>query len=193
MQKTLIAATIATLTSAFDLSVELPGENEGRPDLHIVYPDGETDSVRIDPNTYPAVFAWPEGSRRCGATMVSPRMALTAGHCIRDYEESSTNLDMQIQLTDGSDNYSTYNIVDIRTNERWWSGDFCSGMKWYSNDIAILVLDRDITPNGGSPIEGTHYVKPWVTEDDGSIVGEKFILAGWGWSGEVGIEGDDSD
>ena len=55
----------------------------------------------------------------------------------------------------------------------------------------MLVLDRDITPLGGA-IEGKHFLKPWVTEVDGSVVGETFILAGWGQSGEVGIEYDDT-
>lgn len=56
----------------------------------------------------------------------------------------------------------------------------------------MLILDRDITPANG-PVPGTHYYEPWVTSVDGSVVGETFILAGWGQSGEVGIERDDSD
>lgn len=191
MAKRLIAATIATLTTAFDLSVELPGENEGKPDLHIVYPDGETDSVRIDPNTYPAVFVWTlNETPMCGGTMVSPRMALTAASCLRDsrWRNDSDLKDLYVRLTDGSNNYSTYNIVDFRVDQRYFDTDdnygygSCVGNVKHSYDIAIIVLDRDITPNGGSPVEGTHYLKPWVTEDDGSIVGEKFILAGWGES-----------
>ena len=68
-------------------------------------------------------------------------------------------------------------------------------MNRYSADVAILILDRDITPNGAgvAPTEGVHYLKPWETTADGSVVGEKFILAGWGQSGEVGTEYDDSD
>ena len=69
-------------------------------------------------------------------------------------------------------------------------------MDRYSADIAILILDRNITPAGGIPVEGKHYLKPWQTtlvSGINSLQGEIFTLAGWGQSGEVGIEGDDSD
>ena len=56
-----------------------------------------------------------------------------------------------------------------------------------------MILDRDITPAGGAPVEGTHYLKPWETNPDVPLAGKKFILAGWGQSGEVGTEYDDSD
>ena len=100
---------------------------------------------------------------------------------------------MQIELTDGNNVYTTYNIVDIRANECWFSGQAPAGMNRYSADVAILILDRDITPAGGIPVEGTHYLKPWETNPDVPLAGEKFILAGWGQSGEVGTEYDDSD
>ena len=48
----------------------------------IVYrPDVDVDQYRVDPSMYPMVFKWPEGDFRCGATMISPTMALTAAHC----------------------------------------------------------------------------------------------------------------
>ena len=193
MQKTYLAAAIAAMTTAFDITLEGPGKDEGLPDFHIVYPDGETDSVRIDPNLYPAVFKWPKASPRCGATMVTPRVALTAAHCVSAGENTNPDLTMQIELTDGNNNYTTYNIVDIRANECWFNPQNPPGMNRYSADVAILILDRDITPGGGTPEEGVHYLKPWETTVDGSIVGETFILAGWGQSGEVNIEYDDSD
>ena len=98
MQKAYLAATIAALTSAFDLTIEGPGKDEGVPDLHIVYPDGETESVRIDPKLYPAVFKWPKAGPRCGATMVAPRVALTAAHCVSEGENTNPDLSMQIEL-----------------------------------------------------------------------------------------------
>ena len=151
----------------------------------------------MDRNLYPAVFKWPRDSPRCGATMVSRRMALTAAHCVRGRENIDSDLSMPVELTDGDDNYTTYNIVDIRVNECWnrdidpYGYNSSYARKWEA-DIAVLVLDRDISPAGGA-VEGTHYLKPWVTADDGSVEGLTFMLAGWGYSGEVGEERDDSN
>ena len=47
-------------------------------------------------------------------------------------------------------------------------------------DIAFLILDRPIQ----NAVEGKHYVKVW-DEEEGSIVGREFTLAGWGASGEL--------
>ena len=99
---------------------------------------------------------------------------------------------MPIELTDGNGHYTSYNITDIRVNECWLRdldpyGYDSPPNKKYEADIAVLVLDRDITPPGGA-IEGKHFLKPWVTANDGSVLGKTFILAGWGQSGEVGEE-----
>ena len=102
MRKTYLAATIVAMTSAFEITIEGPAKDQGIPDFQIVYPDGETDSVRIDPNLYPAVFKWPKANPRCGGTMVTPRVALTAAHCVRQTENTNPDLDMQIELTDGN-------------------------------------------------------------------------------------------
>lgn len=123
--------------------------------------------------------------------MISPRVAITAAHCVREAENTNGDLSMPIMLTDGDGNYQTYKIVDIRANECWFSGIDPNRFGRYASDVAILILDRDITPANG-PIEGKHYLKPWVTSADGSVVGDTFILAGWGQSGEVGVERDDS-
>lgn len=124
--------------------------------------------------------------------MISPRVAITAAHCVREAENTNGDLSMPIMLTDGDGNYQTYNIVDIRANECWFSRIDPNRFGRYASDVAVLILDRDITPANG-PIEGKHYLKPWVTAVDGSVVGDTFILAGWGQSGEVGEERDDSD
>jgi len=93
--------------------------------------------IQIDPAKYPMVFKWPENGFRCGATMVSPQMALTAAHCVRaNWDTSDPNL--YVKLSDGE----FYGIKEFRTNECW---DFSFGGP-YSADIAIMILDRPI-PN----------------------------------------------
>ena len=184
MQKAYLAATIAAMTGAMsldDLILDLPDINDGKPQPMIVYPDGRTNEIRVSRELYPAVFKWPKNSPRCGATMISPQMALTAAHCVSQGEDMAQNLNMQIELTDGDGNFNTYDITDIRANECWWTE---SGGNRYAADIAFLVLDRPIDC-GGDCIEGYHYLKYWDTDIDGDITGSTFVLAGWGASGEI--------
>ena len=52
----------------------------------------------------------------------------------------------------------------------------------------MMILDTPI-PNA---IKGVHYVDTWNAETMGDVVGREFILAGWGRSGAVQDDGDDS-
>ena len=91
-----------------------------------------------DPSEYPMAFKWPEGNFRCGATMISPTMALTAAHCVQE-EENRSDPDLSVVLADGE----RYGIKEFRVNDCWDFGYFGGP---YSADIAIMVLDRAI-PN----------------------------------------------
>ena len=61
----------------------------------IVYrPDVDVNRYRIDPtvededgHTFKMSFKWPKGDFRCGATMISDQMALTAAHCFSAAED----------------------------------------------------------------------------------------------------------
>ena len=121
---------------------------------------------------YQMAFKWPYGRSRCGATMITDQMALTAAHCISE-RENGPNTQHRVQMHNGE----IFGIKEFRTNECW---DFNTGSP-YSADIAIMILDRPI-PNA---IKGVHYVDPWNAEDMGDVIGREFILAGWGQSGEV--------
>ena len=133
LYKAFISAALAINATAFE----------------IVYPGNQVDAIRADPSEYKPVFKWPKDSPRCGATMVAPRVALTAAHCIEaGWDENLP--DMSVQLWDGA----VYDIAEIRTNECW---NFAAGGGPYSADIAIMILDRDI--NGAE--EGETYYKTW--------------------------------
>ena len=51
-----------------------------------------------------------------------------------------------------------------------------------------MILDRPI-PNAE---EGTHFLKLWNAETMGDVAGREFILAGWGASGAIMDNGDES-
>ena len=145
----------------------------------IVYPGENVDLIRVDRADYPMVFKWPEEGFRCGATMVSDQMALTAAHCIESgWDQNAPNY--TVKLADGE----TYGIKEFRTNECW---DFGSGAD-YSADIAIMILDRPIQ----NAQQGKHYLKLWDAETMGDVAGKEFILAGWGASGAIMDNGDES-
>ena len=84
MSKTYLAAALAGYASAYK----------------IIYPGDQVDMIRIDPSEYPMVFKWPEEGFRCGATMVSDQMALTAAHCVTLAEEER-DPNLTVRLSDG--------------------------------------------------------------------------------------------
>ena len=68
MSKTLFAAALAALTYAQE---------------KVQYPDNiDVELIRVDNMDYQMAFKWPEEGHRCGATMITPQIALTAAHCI---------------------------------------------------------------------------------------------------------------
>ena len=121
-------------------------------------------------------FKWPEGDFRCGATMISPTMALTAAHCVTA-QENRGDPDLTVRLNNGQ----RYGIKEFRTNDCW---DFGSSGP-FSADIAIMVLDRPIQ----GAVAGRDYVETWNAETMGDVEGKTFILAGWGASGEIREDG----
>lgn len=58
MYKTSLIATVVAMASAKTLQGKMDAST-GDAVARIVYPDGETANVQVDPNLYPAVFKWP--------------------------------------------------------------------------------------------------------------------------------------
>lgn len=146
----------------------------------IVYLEGLKEQYATSPDEFPMIFKWPEGDFRCGATMISPQVALTAAHCIEKHEDGA-NGELTIKLNSGN----VHTIREFRTNECW---DFSDDAD-YSADIALMILE--------TPIEdaelGTDYINVWNPEAFGDMTGREFTLAGWGSSGEVQEEGMSED
>ena len=189
MKRSYLAASIAAIAGAVNFDLDIPDVSDGKPELHIVYPDNiDTNLVRVSRDLYPMAFRWPERSPRCGATMITPQVALTAAHCVGRSEDNSNNLNnLDVELTDGNGNLTTYDIVDIRANNCWWTEANSGWTRRMAADIAFLILDRPIE----NAVEGKHYVKVW-NEDEGDIVGRTFTLAGWGASGELRPDGSEN-
>ena len=126
------------------------------------------------------IFKWPEGDFRCGATMISPQVALTAAHCIEAHE-NGTNGELTVKLNSGN----VHTIREFRANECW---DFTDAAD-YSADIALMILDTPIE----NAVAGQDYIEVWDPTANGDMAGRQFTLAGWGSSGEVQAEGSSED
>ena len=144
----------------------------------IVYrPTVPVERYRIDPavtdefgHDFKMAFKWPDGEFRCGATMISDQMALTAAHCF-SRQENEVAGDLSVTLVSGE----TYGISEFRANKCWDFERNGDGGP-YSADIAIMVLDRPIA----GAVKGVDYVDIWNAATMDTVAGEDFILAGWG-------------
>ena len=143
-------------------------------------PDVDLDLIRVDPMKYQMLFKWPKDDARCGATMITDQIALTAAHCVTK-EEDGLNPGLQVKMTNGD----VYGIKEIRTNECW---DFRDTGEDFDHDIAIMFLDKPIP----KAKEGVHYVDTWNDAINGDLTGKTMTIAGWGNYGEVRDDGRES-
>ena len=127
------------------------------------------------------IFKWPHnGEFRCGATMISDQVALTAAHCLKKGEDG-VNGNFTVKLNSGN----VHTIREFRTNECW---NFDTSGP-YSADIALMILETPIE----NAVAGTDYIDVWDPEAFGDLTGKEFTLAGWGSSGAAQEEGASED
>ena len=179
----LVAYTKATTIKLNDSSLE-PSNPEDDTNYEIVYPEGEEGNIDIDPSNYPESFGWGVGFL-CSATMISPRVAITAAHCIPDGWDGTNPTDdsgdaIEVTLTNSDPNKAdfTTTIQEIRTSECWHENKFTFIA---DGDLAMLILTAEKT----DAQLGTDYIDIWDEATDGTITGETFALMGWGYSGPV--------
>lgn len=116
------------------------------------------------------------GEHTCGATLIAPRRALTAAHCVYNFQNSTQEfvqrkfeiLIGRTQLTDTSVG-ETRRVVRVDIPEDYNPGSFFEG----GEDIAVLHLD--------APVEGVRIV-PLVGLESEDIQTWTFapIVVGWG-------------
>ena len=123
------------------------------------------------------IFRWPDGGPRCGGTMISPQVALTAAHCL-DAHEDRHNPNLSVRLASGE----VHKVKEVRANECWDFGP--QGNEWPA-DIALLIFERPIS----GAKEGEDYLKLYNPEAMGYEVGREFTLAGWGTGGQMDDRG----
>lgn len=113
------------------------------------------------------------GTYHCGSTLISDRSVVTAAHCVvtNGVTVSQNTIFLKLGAHDLEDSYEdtveTRQVSKIKVHEN---------NDGYTNDIAILVMDR--------PVTFTEYIRPvclWSTDSDQKHVdGKQGTVVGWG-------------
>ncbi|NOY90822.1 MAG: S1 family peptidase [Deltaproteobacteria bacterium] len=112
------------------------------------------------------VFLWNTAGSACTATVIAPRLVLTAKHCVRQGQSSSAAPASQFRIfvgTDGSSFTKQYFVSEVRVAPgRWDLRD--------STDVALLIL---ASPASEPPMEISY-------EDPRTIIGQTYTAVGYG-------------
>ena len=108
----------------------------------------------------------------CTSTMITPRHILTAAHCLKTPEEYAGTLKIKGKH---------YKVIDERVHTCWSK----EHGQPYPADLAILILDRDISP----AVHNRDYIDVFeqtAETDMAELLDNEFTLAGYGLAGPAG-------
>jgi hypothetical protein len=120
------------------------------------------------PQEYDGVVAIVAGHGLCTGTVVTPRLILTAGHCLRDIPPSTS-----VHVYFGDELSPAMNVV---ATDWGMHPDFCADCKEDIFDYGYVTIGVDFTVPGG-------YTLPIVEQrewDEAVAPGEDVILVGYG-------------
>jgi len=137
----------------------------------VVYrPDVDLALYRIDPSTYPNVFAYdnfsttyPPSEWNCAATLVGTRYAISAAHCF-----NRSHRDFPVEI--GGKRHQVINTIR----------NPCYGKNEepIEADIAIIELDSDSIVEPATVFQSG--------PGQGDEIGQEMHVLGWGGSGPIG-------
>lgn len=132
------------------------------------------------PYSYPFIASLAAaGKHRCGATLISPDVILTAAHCIEGSTSTSTSTgggEVQLgrhNLSDSSETYESFVWQRVRTHPRYYShsNTNVAGSDVDPYDVALLKIYG---------VSQQAFVVPINRESETPVPDEHLLALGWG-------------
>lgn len=121
-----------------------------------------------EPAEFPSVVAVLTGHGLCTGTLVTPRLILTAAHCLQHVDEASQ---IQVYFGDRIEAHNTLGVESFGTHP-----EFCAGCKEDIHDYAYVLLSDDFAEAGELPLPITEQIE-W---DETMSTGSAITVVGYG-------------